>query len=163
MSALIQCWNRVRDRLPDELRLAGWEGPTLFTPEARDREPARLRAFGPVLETHAHVDSLVIGTVRETFDGSRAVYAVFCVQHGTGQVFLVDVAPPFVTRFVNTDVDAFIASLEAFVSAWPDYAAAADDASAAALARIGSALATIDAQALSGDDTYWSTWIAPHG
>jgi hypothetical protein len=147
----------VLGRLPSEIRLAGWQGPTLFSSEARDGQLVALATYSAPLREHAHAESLVVGTMRETQGPTPTAYAAFCVDPRTGDVVLVDLEAAYRVRFVNSGLEEFVASLAVFVSAWPRLAAAEDSAVKSVLDRLRSELAAIDAAALSDDDAFWPT------
>lgn len=149
----------VIERLPREIRLKGWLGPTLFTSEVCDREPVALAEFREPLTAHEHARSFVIGSVRETQGSTATAYAAFCVDPGTGNVVVVDLDPPYRTRFVNTGPETFAASLDAFAAAWPQLTASDEAAATGVLDELRSKLAAIDAAAVADPDDFWPASI----
>jgi hypothetical protein len=156
MSAALARWQAVLGRLPVEIRLAGWLGPSLFTSEVRDGRLVPLYEFDTELHEHTHARSMVIGTVREAEGFTPAAYAAFCVDPRTGIVVLVDLDAPFRVRFVNSGPEEFLASLAAFVAGWPRLARA-DEALASTIDQFRLELAGIDAAAFSDADAFWPT------
>jgi len=150
-------WIDVANRLPADLRLSGWSGPTLFTSEVRDGRLVALGTFRDELRDHSNSLSLVIGTIRETQGPVATAYAAFCADPSTGRVVLVDLAPPNQVRFVNRGLEQFEASIAAFVSSWPRLAKADDATAASILDEIRAELTAIDAVATSDDDAFWPT------
>jgi hypothetical protein len=125
----------------EEIRLPGWPGPTLFSPEQ------------PALER----DALLIGTIRET-QGEPVAYAAFVIKEN-GEVWLYDRTGRAPDRYVNSSAETFLASLSRFVEEWPRLSTAETtllrDAFQAELLRI-------DPHCLA-PGSYWSTWMEPPG
>ena len=148
---MTKSWQEALEALPPRVQSDGWLGPTLFTAEARGVGAVTLGAFSPHLRGCRHAESLVIGSVREAHGTTDDVYAAFCVDPVAGQVFLVDLDRPDRACFVNTTVEAFVASLDAFASSWP---------------RLGDGLRTtlqeIDPAAIESDDAFWPTSLVQY-
>lgn len=119
--------------LPEEVRLEGWLGPTVFSSEARGERLATLVERNQAMWAHRLAGALVIGTIRET-DGEPRVYAAYILEPGPGSVVLVDFHAPYRTRFVNSSIGQLGASLDELVKAWPKIAGA-DEAVAPVRAR----------------------------
>ena len=126
--------------LPPELRLPGWPGPTLFTPEP------------PSMERGA----VVIGTIRET-QGEPTAYAAFVIRED-GQVWLYDRTGAGPDRYVNASLETFLACLTRFVEEWP----ALSTAGTTELRDLFKAeLTRIDPDCLRDKRGYWNTWMEP--
>ncbi|HEX5060134.1 MAG TPA: SUKH-4 family immunity protein [Kofleriaceae bacterium] len=166
---------QVLERLPQEVRLEGWVGPTMFTSEVRDGVVITLEELDRRFLGHEHARSLVIGTIRETeaaetddgpsggpyrgavMSGANGwAYAAFCIDPRTENIVLIDfddVRPT--TRFVNSSLALFLASLNAFLEAWPRLAGSDDDAAVAWSAGVCRELEAIDPAAMSDGDDFW--------
>lgn len=152
----------VLRRLPNEIPLKGWLGPTLFTSAVHDGELVTLATYSAALREHVEAESLVIGTVRES-QGSTRAYAAFCANHSSGCIVLVDLNAPFRVRFVNSGLKELVASLIVFVSAWPALIDAEDPAVGSVRDGLRAELAKIDAAALSDLDAFWPTSLETYG
>ena len=123
-----------------ELRLPGWPGPTLFTPEP------------PSMERGA----VVIGSIRET-QGEPTAYALFVVREN-GEIWLYDRVGREPDRYVNASLETFLASLTRFLEEWPRLSTAETtelrDAFKAELLRI-------DPTSFRDATAYWNTWMEP--
>ncbi|HEX7896968.1 MAG TPA: SUKH-4 family immunity protein [Planctomycetota bacterium] len=125
----------------EELRLPGWPGPTLFTPEP------------PSMERGA----VVIGSIRET-QGEPTAYAAFVVRED-GQVWLYDRTGRDPDRYVNASLEIFLAGLARFVELWP----ALSTAETTELRDVFKAeLLRVDPACLK-PGSYWTTWMEPPG
>jgi hypothetical protein len=149
---------RLERGLPTEVRLVGWVGPTLFTSELSAGGFARASDVRGDLAGHAFEGAYVLGSVRETA-GAPTAYALFVLQPGTGQLWLLDLEEPRSTRFVNTDVDAFFQSVDRFVEGWRGLGGASGEEHAERVAELRAALAAIDPPAFADDDRHWPTFF----
>jgi hypothetical protein len=144
--------------LPDDLRLPGWVGPTLFTSaigegllrEFSDYFPARARTLERVF---------VLGTICETMGAPiGAPYAAFILTAPDGRVELVDLAGDGTRRIVNSSLEQFLDSLTLLMSRWTAVsgsgAAAAD-----AVVRLREEMVRLDPAAWEAADHYWPTWF----
>ena len=145
--------------VPDELRLPGWVGPTLFTSEIRDGELRRLEDAFPS-PGGAMSTGYLLGTIRETIRGpSEQAYAAFVIEEGQGRVYLVDLDDPRSARLTNSSLEHFLRSLELFYEAWPALTSDHEPAAAAALTLLQNRMAEVDPEAWKQDDSYWATWV----
>jgi SUKH-4 immunity protein len=144
--------------VPDDLRLPGWQGPTLFTSEIRE---GYLRGFSQLfsLSEQPVPSGFVIGTIRETMGASPGeAYAVFTLT-GDGRVVLVDLVGDHVHRFVNSSLERFLDSLTLFLDAWPGVSLSDGAATAAAVVRLHDLMTRLDPAAWDSAHHYWPTWF----
>jgi hypothetical protein len=154
-------WEESLKRVPREIILPGWVGPAFFTSELAEGDVVPLAAFRALLREHAHAQSLVFGTIREAQGDINTAYAAFCIDPRTGNVVLVDLAAPHRTRFVNTALPHFLASMATFAAEWPLFDSSNAESQASEL-RLREALSTIDAAAMGDGDDYWPTILEAH-
>lgn len=143
--------------IPDEVRLPGWQGPTLFTPEIRS---GRIRVLSECFTDPRSraPDSYVVGSIRETSPGGphAPLYAYFVIAADEGAVLLVDVASPAVpVRFVNSMFADFLDSLELFLVAWAHVLRG----DRSGVESVRSEMARVDPRAWESDDAYWPVWF----
>lgn len=139
-------WRELLDRVPREIRLEGYVGPTLFTSASHGGELVTLEAFHPAARTSRHAGWRVFGTQYETQFEPRAVVA-FCLEPDEDSVACAVLHPPFRASFTNSSPLQFLDCLRAFAAAWPF-----EDATEPALR---SKLADIDPEAMGDGDHFW--------
>ena len=64
---------------------------------------------------------------------------------------------------MNSDVPAFVTSLEVFVSTWPRLAMRDEAAAAMAVEEVSSLLASVDAAAMRDENAFWPTSLEVYG
>lgn len=149
--------------VPRDAVLEGWVGPTLFSSELASGNASTLAQRWPTLASHEHARSFVLGRIRE--QDSDLGHAAFVLKPGVGSIFLVDLDGQ-VSRFVNSDVSAFLACLEKFVAWWDDlvhkqqlHGAPAPEEGEREFQVLATALEQIDSRSLADPEAYWPGWI----
>lgn len=144
--------------VPAEASLDWRIGPTLFSSELASGAARLLGERWPALAGHPHARALVLGRSSERNGGLD--HAAFVLEPARGGVLRVELAGG-ATRLVNSDLGAFLRSLEAFVRWWDGLlrdrsfgAPMADH-----LRRLAAALREIDAPSLDGQGGYWPSWL----
>ncbi len=148
----------IGDGVPRELSLPDWDGPTLFSSELADGRLVSTASPGALVERRGDHEGYILGAVRDR--ESRAVYSVFVLRKGIGDVWLLDATRPEDDRFVNGSLDAFLASMHAFHAGFAHLVETLDEAERRRLVTSFRMLLTkLDARALEDPEHYWPGWL----
>jgi hypothetical protein len=144
--------------VPRELRLPDWAGPTLFTSEIGGGRLVSTTEAGALVSRTGKNEGYLIGSVRDTTGEVSAPYSVFCLRREVGDVVLLDIRDASHDCFVNSNLHAFLASMDALRTSWNHLMADSPEREAF-VASFRKLLTALDARALDDEANYWPGWL----
>jgi hypothetical protein len=145
--------------VPDDLRLPGFLGPTLFTSEIRD---GKLRPLSDYFSRRKRLvpEGFVIGTTRETMNPvEETPYSAFTVTRN-GWVVLVDLEDFRKKWTVNSSLERYLDSLNLFFEKWCALGFGNEDAETyRTIRRLRNAMTRLDPAAWKSLENYWPQWF----
>lgn len=143
--------------VPRELVLPEWQGPTLFHSEIGEGALRSTRDEDALVHRSGAHEGYILGSVRDVNDEKAPPYAVF-VLRSQGDVYLLDMEDAEQDRFVNANLDAFLASILAFHAGF-DAMVAVTPEREQWVRKFRDLLTRLDARALGHADHYWPGWL----
>jgi hypothetical protein len=159
--------------VPRELRLPDWAGPVLFHSELGSGRLVSTAAPDALVRRTGEHEGYILGSVRDAASHARgeaggasagagaggSIHSVFVLRKSVGDVLLLDISKPEDDRFVNSSLDAFLASMHAFVAGWAHFATDVSERGDAVIASFRALLSKLDARALASPEHYWPGWL----
>lgn len=145
--------------LPRELRLPSWPGPTLFSAVTDGTKLVGTWEDGAPLARTGDHEGYVIGEVHDISGSPPVVHSMFVLRRNSGEVWLLDAKNPEDDRFVNSTIEAFLASMNAFVATFPSMIAGPAPGQTALVESFAGLLTKLDARAIERPEHYWPGWV----